>query len=156
MYDKLDPLSRKILELTQQGIEFTHSPFKKIAEETDLSEQEIVDRLKEMQRQGIIRRFGASIGHRTIGITANAMCIWNVPDEQVEDAGKIMSGFNEVTHCYERPRYPDWPYNLFTMVHSYSKKECEEIAGKIADATGIYDYRLLFSEHEFKKTGVRL
>src|SRR5665811_2045693 len=71
---------------------------------------------------GEIRRFAASIGHRAIGITANAMCVWNVPDERIEGVGAIMAEFPEVTHCYERPRYPDWPYNLFTMVHSYTSE----------------------------------
>ncbi|MDP2767025.1 MAG: Lrp/AsnC family transcriptional regulator, partial [Candidatus Methanoperedens sp.] len=96
------------------------------------------------------------IGHRAIGITANAMCTWNVPDEKVEEVGAIMAGFPEVTHCYERPRFPDWRYNLFTMIHAYSREECEKIAKEISIATGIRDYSILFSEKEFKKTGVRL
>lgn len=146
----------KIIRLTQDGIPFTHSPFAYIALCLDISEEDVVNIIKEMENKGIIRRFGASIGHRAIGITANAMCIWNVPDERVEEVGAVMSGFSEVTHCYERPRYPDWPYNLFAMVHSYTKKDCENVAEEISRATGITDYKLLFSEREFKKTGVRL
>jgi len=91
-----------------------------------------------------------------LGIKANAMCVWNVPDEKIEAVGNIMAEFPEVTHCYERPRYPDWPYNLFTMIHSYTPEKCEEIAVRISEATGIKDYTLFFSEREFKKTGVRL
>lgn len=68
------------------------------------------------------------------------MCVWNVPDEKIEIVGNIMAEFPEVTHCYERPRYPDWPYNLFTMVHSYTPEECEEVAVRISEATGIKDY----------------
>ncbi|MDK2892724.1 siroheme decarboxylase subunit beta [Methanohalophilus sp.] len=156
MSDKIDEISYLILKLTQDGIPFSSSPFEDIAEKLGISEQEVVDRLVDMQKNGFIRRFGASIAHRNIGITANAMCVWNVPDEKVEEVGKIMSSFPEVTHCYERPRYPNWPYNMYTMVHSYNRNECIEIAKKISEAVGIDDYSLLFSEREFKKTGVRL
>ncbi|MBP2031051.1 DNA-binding Lrp family transcriptional regulator [Methanohalophilus levihalophilus] len=156
MSDNIDELSYMILKLTQEGIPFSSSPFADIAEELGISEQEVVDRLELMQKEGFIRRFGASIAHRQIGINANAMCVWNVPDESVEKVGEIMASFPEVTHCYERPRYPNWPYNMFTMVHSYSRDECIEVATKISEAVGIDDYSLLFSEREFKKTGVRL
>ncbi len=152
----MDKTDVKLLKLVQDGIPITHSPFKGFAAELGISEQEIVDRLKNLQKAGKIRRFAASIGHRAIGITANAMCVWNVPDEQIEKIGNMMAEFPEVTHCYERPRYPDWQYNLFTMVHSYNSEDCEKVAEKISKATGIKDYTLFFSDKEFKKTGVRL
>jgi DNA-binding Lrp family transcriptional regulator len=84
------------------------------------------------------------------------MCVWNVPDERTEEVGTTMANFSEVTHCYERPRAPGWDYNLFAMVHSYTKEDCEEVAARISEATGITDYKLLYSDREFKKTGVRL
>ncbi len=152
----MDTINKKLLKLTQDGIPIVPDPWKHIADELDISENEVLKRLNDLTKEGVIRRFGASIGHRTIGITANAMCTWNVPDEKIEQVGAIMAGFNEVTHCYERPRYPDWKYNLFTMVHAYSRDECEKIAKEISIATGINDYSILFSEKEFKKTGVRL
>jgi DNA-binding Lrp family transcriptional regulator len=156
MSGKPDELSLRILRLTQDGIPFVSAPFAAIADELGISEQEVVDRLKAMREEGIIRRFGASIAHRLIGITANAMCVWDVPDGRVEEVGRRIASFPEVTHCYERPRYPDWPYNMFAMLHSYNREECIEVAEKIAEAVGISDYSLLFSEREFKKTGVRL
>lgn len=152
----MDKIEEKILRAIQDGIPLTHSPFSEIASQLDMTEEEVISRIKMMQEKGIIRRFGASIGHRDIGIVANAMCIWNVPDERVEEVGAIMANFSEVTHCYERPRRPDWNYNLFTMVHSYTREDCVEVAAEISKATGISDYKLLFSEREFKKTGVRL
>jgi len=152
----MDKIDLKLLKTIQNGIPIVPEPFKQIAKEVGLSETDVLARLQNMRKEGVIRRFGASIGHRAIGITANAMCTWNVPDEKVEEVGAIMAGFPEVTHCYERPRYPDWKYNLFTMVHSYSREECERIAKDISLATGIKDYSILFSEREFKKTGVRL
>jgi DNA-binding Lrp family transcriptional regulator len=152
----MDAIDEQILIATQDGIPLTGSPFKDIAQRLGLSEEEVVERIRLMKEKGMIRRFGASIGHRDIGILANAMCIWNVPEERVEDVGRIMASFPEVTHCYERPRRPGWEYNLFTMVHSYTREDCEQVAARISESTGIKDYRLLFSEREFKKTGVRL
>ncbi len=152
----MDEIDKKLLKSTQDGIPIVSEPFKQIAKELALPEEEVLRRLDNLLKDGVIRRFGASIGHRAIGITANAMCTWNVPDEKVETAGAIMAGFPEVTHCYERPRFPDWRYNLFTMIHAYSRDECEKIAREISIATGIKDYSILFSEREFKKTGVRL
>ncbi len=152
----MDEIDKKILKSTQDGIPIVSEPFKQIAKELTLPEVEVLRRLEKLLKDGVIRRFGASIGHRAIGITANAMCTWNVPDEKVDTVGAIMAGFPEVTHCYERPRFPDWRYNLFTMIHAYSREECEKIAGEISIATGIKDYNVLFSEREFKKTGVRL
>ncbi|MFZ3060793.1 MAG: siroheme decarboxylase subunit beta [Candidatus Methanoperedens sp.] len=152
----MDEIDKKLLKSTQDGIPIVSEPFKQIAIELALPEEEVLRRLDNLLKDGVIRRFGASIGHRAIGITANAMCTWNVPDEKVETVGAIMAGFPEVTHCYERPRFPDWRYNLFTMIHAYSREECEKIAREISIATGIKDYSILFSEREFKKTGVRL
>ena len=149
-------IDRKLLKSIQDGIQITPEPFNQTAKELGISEDEVMERLISMMKEGAIRRFGASIGHRAIGITANAMCTWNVPDENVEEVGALMAGFAEVTHCYERPRYPGWKYNLFTMIHAYSRDECEKVAKEISIATGIRDYSILFSEKEFKKTGVRL
>ncbi|SNQ59792.1 siroheme decarboxylase subunit beta [Candidatus Methanoperedens nitratireducens] len=152
----MDKIDRLLLKSTQDGIPIVPKPFLEISKEIGIPEDEVITRLESLVKNGVIRRFGASIGHRSIGITANAMCTWNVPDERVEEVGAIMAGFPEVTHCYERPRFPGWKYNLFTMVHAYSREECEKIAREISSATGIKDYGILFSEKEFKKTGVRL
>ncbi len=152
----MDEIDLKLLKLTQDGIPILPEPFLKIAGELGITEEDVLKRVKNLINDGVIRRFGASIGHRAIGINANAMCTWNVPEERVEEVGAVMAGFPEVTHCYERPRYPDWKYNLFTMIHAYSREECEKVAKEISIATGIKDYSILFSEREFKKTGVRL
>jgi len=156
IFDTMDKIDIGLLKSTQDGIPITSEPFRQIALKLGISEDEVMERLASMMKEGAIRRFGASIGHRAIGITANAMCTWNVPDENVEEVGALMAGFAEVTHCYERPRYPGWKYNLFTMIHAYSRDECEKVAKEISIATGIRDYSILFSEKEFKKTGVRL
>lgn len=152
----MDNIDVQLLKITQDGIPMVLEPFREVAEQLGTSTDEVVRRIEALRQEGVIRRFGASIGHRAIGITANAMCTWNVPDQRVEEVGAIMAGFPEVTHCYERPRRQDWPYNLFTMVHAYTRDECKKVANQISRATGINDYSVLFSEKEFKKTGVRL
>lgn len=149
-------IQKRILLLTQEGIPITSSPYNEISRKLGITEEEVVKQITLMKEKGIIRRFGASIGHREIGITANAMCVWNVPDQKVEDVGKIMASIDDVTHCYARPRRPGWPYNIFTMVHSYSRDECIDIIKKISNIVDIHDYRIFFSEKEFKKTGIRL
>ena len=152
----MDDIDTKLLKITQDGIPLVPEPFNEVAAQLGISVDEVINRIENLRHEGIIRRFGASIGHRVIGITANAMCTWNVPDDRVEDVGAIMAGFTEVTHCYQRPRRQGWPYNLFTMVHAYTQEECRKIAKQISSATSIDDYNILFSEKEFKKTGVRL
>ncbi|KAF5411810.1 MAG: putative HTH-type transcriptional regulator [Candidatus Methanogasteraceae archaeon] len=153
---RIDESDLKLIRLTQDGIELVPNPFKEIADELGVSEDEVTDRIESLIERGIIRRFGASIGHRTLGIVANAMCAWNVPDERTEEVGAVMAGFDEVSHCYERMRYPEWDYNLYTMIHARTREECEHVAHEISRATAISDYTILFSEREFKKTGVRI
>ena len=152
----MDDNDTQLLKSIQDGIPITPRPFKEIAVRLGLSEEQVIARIGQLHQDGVIRRFGASVGHRAIGFTANAMCTWNVPDNRVEDVGAIMAGFSEVTHCYERPRRNGWPYNLFTMVHAYTRDECRKVAKQISSATGIEGYNIQFSEKEFKKTGGRL
>ena len=158
--NQLSEEDRKLILLTQDGIPLTPSPFRDIAAQLGISEEEVISRIKDLQERNIIRRFGASIGHRRIGFIYNSMIVWNVPDEITEKTGKIMASIPEVSHCYERPRYPGepyhWNYNLFTMVHGRSREECEAIAEKISKAVGIPEYHLIFSLTEFKKVGVRI
>jgi len=152
----MDETDGKMLRLIQDGIMIIPRPFEVVAKRLGIGEDEVIRRTRDLIDSGVIRRFSASIGHRAIGILANGMCVWNVPDYRVEEVGAIMAGFKEVTHCYKRPTYPDWRYNMYTMIHSYTREECEEVARKISEAVGIKDYTILFSEREFKKTGVRL
>ena len=154
--DNLDLLDLELIKLTQDGIDLVPAPFAAVAEKLGISEDDVISRIDALIERGAVRRFGASIGHRTLGIVANAMCVWNVPEDRVEEVGAIMAGFNEVSHCYERPKHPDWTANLYTMIHARTREECERIAHEISRATRISDYRILFSVKEFKKTGVRI
>jgi DNA-binding Lrp family transcriptional regulator len=121
-----------------------------------ISEEEVIVRLLALQEAGIIRRFAATIGHRALGIVANAMIAWRVAPEEVESAGMLFASADEVTHCYERAVSEDWPYNLYTMVHSKSRDDCLMIADRLSQRSGISDYRVLFSDFEYKKTSARI
>jgi len=154
---KLDENDKAILKTLQSGIPLVSQPFAEIANKLGVGEEEVLLRIKQLLDKGVIRRFRASIGHRQVGITANAMIVWKVPRVRVEEVGRKMAEFKEVTHCYERRIIPGrWEYNVFSMVHGRNKKMCKDVAEKISEATGINDYVLIFSEREFKKTGVRI
>ena len=152
----MDERDLELLKVAQDGVLFTERPYQILGEMVGMSEQEVVDRLQALQDEGIIRRFAATIGHRALGIVANAMIAWRAPSEDIERAGELLGSVDEVTHCYERATTPDWPYNLYTMVHSTSKEDCLDRARRLSQLSGIAEYRVLFSEFEYKKTSARI
>ncbi|HQQ36830.1 MAG TPA: Lrp/AsnC family transcriptional regulator [Methanothrix sp.] len=152
----MDERDLMLLKAAQEGISLTSRPYQALGEKLGMSEQEVVDRLLSLEEEGIIRRFAATIGHRALGIVANAMIAWRASPEEVQKAGEILGSDDEVTHCYERAACPDWPYNLYTMVHSRSREDCLETARRLSQISGIREYRVLFSEKEYKKTSARI
>ena len=152
----MDERDLLLLKAAQEGISLTSRPYQALGEKLGMSEQEVVDRLLSLEEEGIIRRFAATIGHRALGIVANAMIAWRASPEEVQKAGKILGSDDEVTHCYERAACSDWPYNLYTMVHSRSREDCLETARRLSQISGIGEYRVLFSEKEYKKTSARI
>ncbi|OKY77206.1 MAG: DNA-binding transcriptional regulator Lrp family [Candidatus Methanohalarchaeum thermophilum] len=154
--EELSDKEAEILKEMEDGIPLTRTPFEDAADSLDLPVDGVLGTLEKLLDEGKIRRFGASLAHRKIGKSANAMIVWNVPEEQVDDVGKEISKFDNVTHCYKRPRKKDWNYNLFSMVHGDSKSECEKIAEVISEKIDLDRYEIIYSTREFKKTGVKL
>jgi DNA-binding Lrp family transcriptional regulator len=154
--DIADDSDLQLLKVAQDGVPIDSQPYMVWAKKLGWSEEDVIKRLLALEREGIIRRFAATIGHRAIGILANAMIAWQVPAGDVEAAGSIFASFEEVTHCYERLTVPEWPYNIYTMVHSRSRDDCIEIALRLSEASGINEYKILFSEREYKKTSARI
>jgi len=152
----LEDIDLRLLRAAQDGIPLTERPFRALGEELGISEHEAMERMARLCENGVIRRFAATVGHRALGIVANAMIVWKVPARDVERVGKIFASFEEVTHCYQRGTTREWPYNLYTMVHSKSREECLRIAGQLSKASGVEDYEVLFSEKEYKKTSARI
>jgi DNA-binding Lrp family transcriptional regulator len=150
----LSELEKKVIREILGDLEITAEPFKKLARKIRISQEDLLSIIQDLIRRGVIRRFGATLRHRLSGFDANAMVAWMVP-EKVDQVGKTMARFREVTHCYWRVPEKDWKYNLFTMVHASSQEECQAIAGRISQATGVEDYILLFSDRELKKTSMK-
>ncbi len=150
----IDELDKRIISLIQGDLPVDGRPFAVMAWKIGISEQEFLDRVKELKKRGIIRRFGATIRHQEAGYSSNAMVAWFVPDDRVEDAGKTLARFREVTHCYQRKPEKDWHYNLYTMVHGSNRDQCYKTAERMSRSAGIHEYVLLFSEKEFKKTSM--
>ena len=152
----MDETDLALLKIAQDGVQLTLRPYQVLGDLMGLSEQEVILRLCALQEEGIIRRFAATIGHRALGIVANALIAWKAAPEDVERAGMLFACVEEVTHCYERATSEDWPYNLYTMVHSKSRQDCLNIADQLSQRSGIREYRVLFSEFEYKKTSARI
>lgn len=150
----IDDLDKKVIRLIQGDLPVEESPFAVLAKQAGISEQDFIERVRNLKRKGILRRFGATLRHQKAGYDSNAMVAWLVPDERVDEVGHALARFREVTHCYQRRPQGDWPYNLFSMVHAGSREQCHKIAERMSEAVLVKDYVLLFSEKEFKKTSM--
>ena len=146
------PLEKKIIHELQQDLPVVRRPFAAVAERVGISEAELLDKVREFIADDIIRRFGATLRHQRTGFDANAMVVWEVEPERAEEVGNIFASFREVSHCYQRPAMPDWPYRLFTMIHGSSSGVCRQIAQRMSDAAGVEKFDLLFTQEELKKT----
>jgi len=151
----LTPRDRELVCALQDELAITARPFDAPAASVGLSAEQLLDEARRLQSEGYLRRFAAILYHRRAGFRANAMGVWAVPAEDVAEVGPRMAAFTAVSHCYERPTYPDWPFSIFTMVHGRSTDDCTEILAAIARTTGIAQYRALYSTREWKKTRVR-
>lgn len=151
----LTPQEIAAVRALQKDLPLGSRPFVGLADGSGLSEAELLEHARAFLADGRMRRFAAVLHHRRAGYSANGMGVWNVPDDQVAEAGAKMSAFAAVSHCYHRPRYPDWPYNLFTMIHARTPEECQSVAAAISAETGITEYGILYSTREFKKVRVR-
>ena len=127
-------------------------PFAVPAERHGFTVPELLERAAALQATGQMRRFAAVLYHRSAGFVYNGMGVWRVPEERVEEVGLQMAAFRGVSHCYQRPVYPDWPYNVFSMTHGRSKDECEAVLDAIAAETGLDERVVLYSTKEWKKT----
>jgi siroheme decarboxylase len=150
----LDSIDRKILVALQGDLDDSPEPYAGIALDVNISETEVIRRIKRMQEDGIIRRIGAMIRHIEAGIGFNGMIVWKVEPGRIEEAGRLMAGFPEVTHCYERPPFGQKGGTLFTMVHASSENGCLDIVRLMSEKTGVKEYEILFSERELKKVSM--
>lgn len=155
----IDEQDRALIIATQGGLPLVPRPYQAIAEQLGMSAEEVMQRLRSMLESGVIRRIGAVPNHYAIGWTANGMTVWDVDDEAVDALGEQVGALEFVTHCYRRPRaLPEWPYNLFAMVHGSSRDECVAKAAQIEALLGAACRArdILYSTRILKKAGLRL
>jgi siroheme decarboxylase len=156
---KLEPLDRALIAATQGGLPVDAHPYDTVGTRLGVSGAQVRERLASMLASGLIRRIGAVPNHYRLGFTANGMTVWDVDDAQVDTLGMKVGALPFVSHCYRRPRWmPDWPYNLFAMVHGRARGDVErhalEIHCLLAGAARSFD--ILYSTRILKKTGVRI
>jgi DNA-binding Lrp family transcriptional regulator len=144
-----------VIRATQGPMEATSQPFARAATDLDTPVPELLEHLEGMRERKALRRVAAILFHRRAGFSANGMGVWKVPEDRILELGPRMSSYRGISHCYQRPTYPDWPYSVFTMAHGRSKEECDAILDSIAADTGIEERRTLYSSTEFKKIRLR-
>jgi len=155
----LDDIDRSIIQATQSGLPLVTRPYDDIGKRLGISAAEVISRMKTMQQTGIIRRIAAVPNQYALGYKANGMTVWDVPDNRIDELGQQVGALEFVSHCYQRPRFlPDWPYNLFAMVHAHTRDQAMILVSSIAKLLGDADrgHDVLFSSRILKKTGMRL
>jgi DNA-binding Lrp family transcriptional regulator len=159
--EALPPVELEPIEVTEEDIATIRAtqgpmpaipePYAPAAEKLGIPQEEVFTRLESLKDRGALRRVAAILFHRRAGFSANGMGVWEVPEERIEEIGITMAATRGISHCYQRPTYPDWPYSVFTMAHGRSKEECDAILDSIAERTGITGRSTLYSSTEFKK-----
>ncbi len=147
-YDEFD---RAVIRATQGNLPVVSEPWNESAQQLGISVDELLAQLEAMKERGLLRRVAGILYHRRAGFSANGMGVWQVPADQIAEIGPKMAAYRGVSHCYERPTYADWPYQIFTMAHGRSKQECDAILDAIADEFPIEQRATLYSSTEFKK-----
>jgi DNA-binding Lrp family transcriptional regulator len=154
----IGPSGQRLVAALQDGLELVPRPYAVLAERTGIAEGEVLETLARWQTLGLLRRFGVVVRHHELGFGANAMCVWDVADEEVRDLGAKLAKISAVTLCYRRQRVPpQWRYNLYCMIHG---RERAEVRGKLS-ALAVrlelirFPHDVLFSVRRFKQTGAR-
>ncbi len=154
----MNALDEKIVRATQAGLPLVPEPYAALASEIGITDEELLAHLKAMLADGRIRRIGAVPNHYALGYAANAMSVWNVADAAIDPLGAAVGALPFVSHCYRRPRrLPDWPYNLFAMVHGRNRAETQRHVEAIKEVLGdaLDGFDTLYSLRILKKTGLR-
>ncbi len=151
----LNEEDKRLIRRLCEDVPLEARPFAAIADELGSTEPEVIARVRRLEREGVLRRFGALIRHREAGIAANVMAAWVVADEQADAVGAYAASLDEVTHCLLRAPATDWPYTLYAMIHARTRARCDALAAAIAERFGLTDSAMLASTREFKKRSTR-
>jgi len=147
----LTPKHIEAVKELQKDIQITSEPFKEAKEKLNISYEELFKLANELKEAGVMRRFATILHHRRAGFNANAMSVWEAPEDKAIEIGEQLASFSAVSHCYLRPSFENWKYNLFAMVHAKTEEESNELIAEMAKETGLSNYTKLYSTKEFKK-----
>lgn len=152
----IDEKDEALIALMQTGLPLTATPYADLGEQTGMTEAEVIDRITCLNESKVIKRFGVVVRHHELGYRANAMTVWNIDDDKVSQLGACMGKFDFVTLCYRRPRrLPEWPYNLFTMIHGKNRDHVLSNIEFLVNKCGLdaVEHQVLFSTRRFKQRG---
>ena len=155
MTENFSDADREIVRELEGDMPLVPDPYGCIAERVGCSRDEVLQSLRNLKERGMLRRVGAVLHHRQTGYKANGMLVCRVEAKRIEQAGTALAGMDQVSHCYRRRAYPEWPYNLYGMIHGRTRPAVEKTARQFAASLGIDDYKILFSTEELKKTSMR-
>jgi siroheme decarboxylase len=154
----LSDIDRRLVGVLQNGLPLGARPYAAVAERAGTTEDRVIERIDQWTQNGVIQRFGVIVRHRALGYNANAMAVWNVPDDRVTRLGTALASAPRVTLCYRRTRaLPAWPYNLYCMVHGREREEVRTVLAALNRQfdLDLFDQSVLFRTREFKQTGAR-
>ena len=152
----LNERERRVIAGIQSGLPLTSRPYAEIGKTIGMSESEIIECVRSLLERGLIKRMGVIVRHRELGYRANAMVVWDLPDQQISALGKCMGRFEFIPLCYRRPRrLPGWPYNLFTMIHGRNREQVMDKLAFLIQRCKLQDipHDVLFSRRRFKQCG---
>lgn len=146
---------RRIVRLLADGLPLVPRPYAALAARAGMTEEALLGRMRALRARGVLRRVGAVLQHRRAGFLANALCVWDVPEERLDAVGAAVSREEAVSHCYTRETAPGWPYNFYAMLHARDRAACGAAAARIARETGLGAPRVFYSVREWKKASMR-
>ena len=145
----------RLVRILQEEFPLTPRPFREIAGQLGCTEEEAIARTAKLQETKVLKRISCALYHVSAGYEENAMVVWDIPEELLEETGKKAASFPQVTHCYARERAADFDYNLYTMVHETAKEKMDALIGKMNESLQAKKYHRLDTVRELKKTGMK-
>ncbi|MDR2442074.1 MAG: Lrp/AsnC family transcriptional regulator [Deltaproteobacteria bacterium] len=147
----LSMVEKKLINLLSGDLGGSLRPYESLAQRLGLTEEKVLLMIDDMIKRRVIRRLGAVVVHQRSGFAANAMVVWDVAEDQLDDAGKTLAEKPFVSHCYHRPQAPGWPFNLYTMIHARTPEELAHMVDNMSSLIKASGHKVLTSLRELKK-----
>lgn len=147
---------KQLLSSIAHGLPLSLKPYEELSKKINIGEKVIFNLIKRWLKEGIVRKFGAVPYHTSVGYKCNAMVAWKIQEDKIKQTGRHLSSFHQISHCYQRKSLPEWEYNLYTMIHTKTRKECASLIKHISKIDGVCDHKPLYTLKEFKKAPLML